>query len=275
MLRVGMNVNLRSSNRAQSTALLKAVNNKHTSVVQLLLKNGALPDMSDARSRRPLVVATNGRSDVAITKLLLEHGATADSVVFDKNAPLMEAVRSNQESKVVWLLKHGANTHILDRRTGMTLVHIAASKNATPGIINILIGSGIQVESQDDMGRTPLQVAAVHSCTRAVRLLLNIGANPKTIISTGKGGVHFSTLQQIPAFPAMAEKASFEHYSYMGLKSTLGTMLRRHLCFMRSRRAPLNRRKHLLNVVPVSWLQTPMEKRSFIWPLLHRAGVPV
>jgi ankyrin repeat protein len=178
MLRVGMNVNLRSSNRAQSTALLEAVNNKHTSVVQLLLKNGALPDMSDARSRRPLVVATNGRSDVAITKLLLEHGATADSVVFDKNAPLMEAVRSNQESKVVWLLKHGANTHILDRRTGMTLVHIAASKNATPGIINILIGSGIQVESQDDMGRTPLQVAAVHSCTRAVRLLLNLGANP-------------------------------------------------------------------------------------------------
>ncbi|CAG8892962.1 unnamed protein product [Penicillium nalgiovense] len=60
----------------------------------------------------------------------------------------------------------------------MTLVHIAASKNATPGIINILIGSGIQVESQDNMGRTPLQVAADHSCTRAVRLLLNLGANP-------------------------------------------------------------------------------------------------
>lgn len=28
------------------------------------------------------------------------------------------------------------------------------------------------------MGRTPLQVAADHSCTRAVRLLLNLGANP-------------------------------------------------------------------------------------------------
>ncbi|CAG8905346.1 unnamed protein product [Penicillium nalgiovense] len=178
MLRAGANVNLRSPDRAQSTALLEAVSTKRTSVVQILLENGALPDMADARSRRPLVLATKGRSDVAITKLLLEHGAVANSVVLDKHAPLLEAARSNQESKVVLLLKHGADTHILDSRTGMTLVHIAASKNATPGIINILIGSGIQVESQDNMGRTPLQVAADHSCTRAVRLLLNLGANP-------------------------------------------------------------------------------------------------
>ncbi|CAG8275949.1 unnamed protein product [Penicillium olsonii] len=178
MLRAGANVNLRSPNRAQSTALLEAVNNKHIGVVQILLENGALPDVADARSRRPLVLATKGPSDVAITKLLLEHGAMVDPVVFDKHAPLLEAVRSNQESKVVLLLKHGADIHILDRRTGMTLVHIAASKNATPEIIKILIASGIQMESQDNMGRTPLQIAAGHSCTRAVRLLLHLGANP-------------------------------------------------------------------------------------------------
>ncbi|KAJ6119105.1 hypothetical protein N7471_013056 [Penicillium samsonianum] len=194
MLRAGANVNLRLSNRAQSTALLEAVNNKHNSVVQTLLENGALPDVADARSRRPLVVATNGRSDVAITKLLLEHGAMADSVVFDKHAPLLEAVRSNQESKVVLLLKHGADTHILDRRTGMSLVHIAASKNATPGIIKILIDSERHFKQQ-----------------------LVIHAH----VLTGKGGAHFSTLQQIPAFLGMAEKASFEHYFYMGLSSML------------------------------------------------------
>ncbi|KAI2671481.1 hypothetical protein DTO013E5_10051 [Penicillium roqueforti] len=178
MLRAGANVNLRSPNRAQLTALLEAVKHKHTSVVQILLESGALPDAADARSRRPLALATNGRSDVAITKLLLENGARADSAVFDKHAPLFEAVRSSQESKVALLLKHGADTYVLDCRTGMNLVYIAASKNATSGIINILIDSGIQIESQDDMGRTPLQVAAENSCTRAVRLLLHLGANP-------------------------------------------------------------------------------------------------
>lgn len=97
MLRAGANVNVRSSNLAQSTALLGAVNNKHISVVQILLESGALPDVADARSRRLLVMATKGRSAVAITKLLLEHGAMADAVVFDKHAPLLEAVRSNEE----------------------------------------------------------------------------------------------------------------------------------------------------------------------------------
>lgn len=48
MLRAGANVNLRPPNRAQSTALLEAVNNKHISVVQILLENGALPDVADA-----------------------------------------------------------------------------------------------------------------------------------------------------------------------------------------------------------------------------------
>ncbi|CAG8140782.1 unnamed protein product [Penicillium salamii] len=112
MLRAGANVNLRSPNRAQLTALLEAVKHKHTSVVQILLESGALPDAADARSRRPLALATNGRSDVAITKLLLENGARADSVVFDKHAPLFEAVRSSQESKVALLLKHGADTRL-------------------------------------------------------------------------------------------------------------------------------------------------------------------
>jgi ankyrin repeat protein len=57
MLRAGANVNLRSSNRAQLTALLEAVKHKHTSVVQILLESGAFPDAADARSRRPLALA--------------------------------------------------------------------------------------------------------------------------------------------------------------------------------------------------------------------------
>lgn len=50
---------------------------------------------------------------------------------------------------MILLLKHGADIHILDRGTGMTLVHIAASKNTTPGIIKILIDS---IFSDDSIG---------------------------------------------------------------------------------------------------------------------------
>ncbi|KAJ5346977.1 uncharacterized protein N7506_000230 [Penicillium brevicompactum] len=178
MLRAGANVNLRPPNRAQSTALLQAVTTKHTRVVQILLENGALPDAADAQSMRPLALATDGRSDTAITKLLLEYGAMANSVAFDKHTPLLRAVRSNQESKVSLLLNHGADAHILERRTGMNLLHIAASKNASLGIMKMLIDNGIPMDSQDRQGRTPLQVAVTYSSTRAVSLLLRLGANP-------------------------------------------------------------------------------------------------
>lgn len=40
MLRAGANVNIRSPNRAQTTALLEAISTKHTSVVQVLLEDG-------------------------------------------------------------------------------------------------------------------------------------------------------------------------------------------------------------------------------------------
>lgn len=178
MLAAGADVNLRTTNPAQSTALLEAVTQKHTRVVQLLLENGASPDTADLRARRPLTLATIGRSDVAITKLLLGYGAKVDSVSFEKRAPLMEAIRSNQGSKVALLLKHAADIHIVESRNIMNLLHIAAAKNAAPAIMKMLIEAGIQVDSQDGWGRTPLQVAAAYSSTRAVRLLLHYGADP-------------------------------------------------------------------------------------------------
>jgi hypothetical protein len=51
--------------------------------------------VTDARSSRSLALATNGRIDVAITKLLLKHGVRAIPVGFDKHVPLLEVVRSN------------------------------------------------------------------------------------------------------------------------------------------------------------------------------------
>jgi ankyrin repeat protein len=112
MLAAGANVNLRPTDWGLSTALLQAVHHNHTRVVQCLLENGALPDEADPQSRRPLTVAVFGQGDVDITGLLLHYGARANSVSFDKHAPLYEAIRSNHESKVALLLKYGADPHI-------------------------------------------------------------------------------------------------------------------------------------------------------------------
>lgn len=176
MLAAGGNINIREPKQAQSTALMEAVRHNHTAIVKVLLENGALPDVADLHSRRPLTLSTSARSDVAITKLLLEYGANINLVAFDKRAPLVEAIRSNQDVKVGLLLDHGADIHITSSRDAMSPLHVAAARNAKPAIIKVLVDAGIHVDAPDGRGRTPLQVAAMHSSTRAVRWLLDCGA---------------------------------------------------------------------------------------------------
>ncbi|PLB48188.1 ankyrin [Aspergillus steynii IBT 23096] len=148
-----------------STVLIKAVLYKHTHVMRLLLGNGVLPDAADLHARRLLSVATSSRTDMVITKALLESGARLNALVFEKCSPLTEAIRTNQESKVVLFLEHGANPNTLRDRN--TLLYIAASNNA-----------GVPVDSRNDFGLILLQVATANSCVRAVRVLLHYGADP-------------------------------------------------------------------------------------------------
>ncbi|KAJ5198757.1 uncharacterized protein N7498_007874 [Penicillium cinerascens] len=177
MLTAGANPNLRDSSRAQSTPLLEAIRYNHVEIVQILLKNRALPNAANLYSERPLTLATRGRSDTFITELLIDHGAAVNSVAFDKRAPLVEAIRSNQTAKVAVLLRHGADIHILNGREAMSPLHIAAAKNVAPAILKMLLNAGLYVDSLDRQGRTPLQVAVAHSSIRAVRKLLEYGAN--------------------------------------------------------------------------------------------------
>lgn len=105
------------------------------------------------------------------------YGAKANITRGDKKAPLLEAIRSNQEAKVALLLKYGADTDTSNGRNEMNLLHVAAARNATPAILKMLIDAGIPADSQDNGRKTPLQVAAASSSTRAVRRLLDYGAN--------------------------------------------------------------------------------------------------
>lgn len=186
MLAAGANVNIRGQNRQQSTALMEAVIHKHPNAVQTLLENGALPDAKSFRSKRALLIATAGNSEVAITELLLKYGAQANLTKGDKTAPLLGAIKSNQEAKVALLLKYGADTGTSNGGNEMHLLHVAAARNATPAILKMLIDAGIPVDSQDSRGRTPLQMAAACSSTRAVRRLLDLGANV-SLESMGRG----------------------------------------------------------------------------------------
>lgn len=61
----------------------------------MLLENDASPDARSPRSKRALIVATAGKSNTIITELLLQYSAKVNIMKGDKNAPLLEAIKSN------------------------------------------------------------------------------------------------------------------------------------------------------------------------------------
>ena len=184
MVAAGADVNHRPLSQDQSTALLEAVQHNHTNVVQTLLKRGAWPDAANLRCMRPLTVAANRHGDIAIVQLLLDHGAKADIIASDKRAPLLEAIVARQFAKSMLLLKHGADPHV-SSRLGMNLLHVVAQKNAPSETIASLIKAGLPIESFDQYGRTPLQVAVESSSARAVSAFLQLGANPNAKCERG------------------------------------------------------------------------------------------
>ena len=66
--------------------------------------------------------------------------------------------------------------------SGRTALHRAATHTKNPAVIEALIKSGADLEALDDSGRSPLVLAVVHNENpRVIETLLNAGANPKDL----------------------------------------------------------------------------------------------
>lgn len=220
MLAAGANVNLRGPDKQLYTPLMVAVSNKHIKIVQILLEHGALPDATNIGSNRALVIATSCGSPIRIAQLLLEHGANANAIEGDKHGPLYEAIRSKQVHKVALLLKYGAEIRYSCNRKPVFLLHVAAATNVTPNCLDLLTDAGILIDSQDDRSMTPLHIAANTSSTRAVRRLLQLGADPN-LRNTDADGNGWSAI----FYAAVPKRPKFNNKSIIKALVTYGAVV--------------------------------------------------
>lgn len=104
-----VNINWRPENRAVGPALLTAAAVGPLEMVELLLKNGADPNLGGLNDMRPLHHAAHLGND-AIIRLLLSRGALVDAKESQfGTTPLMEAARKGNLSTVRLLLDAGAD----------------------------------------------------------------------------------------------------------------------------------------------------------------------
>ena len=150
------------------TILGAAISSADIATVDLLLSEGADPNMAWPRGERPLLLAIRQLEEFeAIVQLLLQKGADVKTQDAKGNTPLHLAARHGSDRSVAMFLASGANVNLLnsDRESPLFL---AAVKAHLP-TLQLLLDAGARVED----GVSPLHEVASEE---AAQLLLRHGA---------------------------------------------------------------------------------------------------
>jgi ankyrin repeat protein len=160
LLDEGRDPDFRDLPRGGKTALMLAAAAGHASVVELLLRRGASPSLSDRDSHE----RKRGRGST------LEIEST-----FSDWTALHHAAASNRASTIRALVAGGADP---EERTsaGDTALHLAAL-NGKPAAVSALLKLGADPNSRNRDQSTPLLIAAYFGPLKCVRALLQAGAD--------------------------------------------------------------------------------------------------
>ncbi|XP_057325538.1 putative ankyrin repeat protein RF_0381 [Microplitis mediator] len=201
LLERGADVNSEESNGV--TALHVAVLHQHLTIVQCLLREGALVNLKctlpDKAGYTALHLACEIPND-DFARVLLDSGADVNSKSVDDIQPIHIAVLCENEKIIHLLLRRGANinSHYQDCNIQSryfyppTLLSFAVeTKNLN--VAKILIKYGASIYAQDDNGKTLLMYAVENNDIEMVKLLLSNGAVVNDFDNVGRTVLNFLT----------------------------------------------------------------------------------
>ena len=154
------------------TPLIWASKNGHESIVNDLLRAGVNVNARDNYDNTALIWAsTNGHEK--IVKALLEKGADVNACDNTKMTALMWASNMGHEEIVNDLLQAGANVNAKDER-GRTALMYTYKKNIAEDLLKTHMET---INMEDDENMTALMIASLRDDNKMVKVLLEKGAN--------------------------------------------------------------------------------------------------
>jgi ankyrin repeat protein len=197
-------INTRGSEFEKQTALHRAACANRHDCVRLLLQRGAdvrIRDFPDNAYPLHLAAAV---ADLEMVKLLVEAGSDIDGKGDDYEVGVLgwaTCFRRVREDVAEYLLRHGAR---LDLWSAIALDRAEDVRNLIAREPSLLVAR----MTRNQHRRTPLHHAAAKSRPRMVRLLLDLGADPRATDATGATPLTTAVLEHAdPAVVAMLEQA--------------------------------------------------------------------
>jgi len=188
-------VNIDQGDARGNTALMLAVKNQNTALIELLLDRGADPELRNARQQSAIDLAY-GPDLPASKTVFANRGIEARAVQADRDDELQrltEAVQKNGGRYSGWPLlclaielgESDISKRLIARGReldaagpgGNQALHIAARK-PDPQNLKRLLGKGVDIDARNARHETALYLAAESNCLQCVRLLLSRKADP-------------------------------------------------------------------------------------------------
>ncbi|CAB0045309.1 unnamed protein product [Trichogramma brassicae] len=171
-----------------------AANYRHRNAVELLLRRGADPNLADADGSTPLHYICKGyNEDDGLMRMFFEvsdeiqRQVRVDARDKKGKTPLHWALRYGNVGATESLLRRGADANLADE-TGSTALHWACQTYWVDDAVEIFFKTNkevnqlVQVDAQDQSGRTPLQWAVAKLMPNTVDALLDNGADLSSFV---------------------------------------------------------------------------------------------
>jgi len=117
------------------------------------------------------------KGDIEAAKLFLAEGIDINAMNERGQTALIRAAEYQRTEVVTFLLEKGADVDIVGGRYARTALMEAAGAGNTV-IIKQLVEKGADINAKDHESSTPLFFACMYGHVEAVRLLIELGANP-------------------------------------------------------------------------------------------------
>ena len=161
------------SNAGSFDDFFKAIVFDQVPVVGNLIYRGMDPNTPTEKGEPALVFAVRSGAPKTVAFLLKQPGIQLDATNTADETALMLAANANDLASANLLIEAGASVN----RPNWTPLHYAASKGHTE-MMRLLIDNDAYIDSESSNGTTPLMMAAYYATPKAVKLMLEEGADP-------------------------------------------------------------------------------------------------
>lgn len=175
----GADVNIKDNNRW--TVLMLAVYRNDRELVEYLISKGADVNAHNNYGRTALMLLAEkyDADNTALAKILLSGGAEVDLRDEGGRTAFMLSVGEGNYRMAEFLLLHGASVDVKDISGDNVLIYYASNYSAMADgkLVDFLVLKGIDINAQNNLGKTALMMAAKRGNDKLVKYLCEKGAD--------------------------------------------------------------------------------------------------